>query len=185
MIQHGDVKEVQKVLADADCLYTQEQIEKQLDRMAKEITARYQNSNPIFLCVMTGAMVPAGHLLTRLNFPLELDYIHATRYAGATTGGELAWETEAKISFQDRNIIVFDDILDEGVTLAAIMDYCHRQGAREVATAVLVEKLHDRKHGIQADFIGVQIEDRYVFGYGMDYHGYLRNIPGIYAVKGL
>jgi hypoxanthine phosphoribosyltransferase len=177
--------EVTQVLAEADCLYTQAQVERQLDRMAKEITARFAKTNPIFLCVMTGAMVPAGHLLTRLNFPLELDYIHATRYANTTTGGELAWETEATISFKDRNIIIFDDILDEGVTLAAIVDYCNQLGACEVTTAVLVEKLHDRKHGIQADYVGMQIEDRYVFGYGMDYKGYLRNIPGIYAVKGL
>jgi hypoxanthine phosphoribosyltransferase len=176
---------VNQVFAEADCLYNQEQVEQQLDRMAEEINARYANSNPIFLCVMTGAVVPAGHLLTRLNFPLELDYIHATRYAGATTGGELTWETEPSISFQDRNIIIFDDILDEGVTLAALVDYCRQLGALEVATAVLVEKLHDRKQGILADFVGLEIEDRYVFGYGMDYHGYLRNIPGIYAVKGL
>ena len=182
MMQAEDVKQV---LKEADCLYTQAEVEQQLDRMAGEITARHENSNPIFLCVMTGAMVPAGHLLTRLNFPLELDYIHATRYAGATTGGEVAWETEATISFQDRDIIVFDDILDEGVTLAALVDYCRQQDARNVYTAVLVEKRHDRKQGIRADYVGLEIVDRYVFGYGMDYHGYLRNVPGIYAVKGL
>lgn len=182
MMQAEDVKQV---LKEADCLYTQVEVEQQLDRMAGEITARHENSNPIFLCVMTGAMVPAGHLLTRLNFPLELDYIHATRYAGATTGGEVAWETEATISFQDRDIIVFDDILDEGVTLAALVDYCRQQDARNVYTAVLVEKRHDRKQGIRADYVGLEIVDRYVFGYGMDYHGYLRNVPGIYAVKGL
>lgn len=179
------VAEAKKVLQEADCLYTQAQVEQQLDRMAHEITARHENSNPIFLCVMTGAVVPAGHLLTRLNFPLELDYIHATRYAGATTGGEVTWETEATISFQDRDIIVFDDILDEGVTLTAIVDYCRQQGARNVYTAVLIEKRHNRKQGIQADYVGLEIVDRYVFGYGMDYQGYLRNVPGIYAVKGL
>ena len=177
--------EIKQVLQEADCLYTQAEVEQQLDRMADEISARHANSNPVFLCVMTGAMVPAGHLLTRLNFPLELDYIHATRYAGETTGGELAWATEPLISFQDRDIIVFDDILDEGVTLAAIVDYCRKQGARQVFSAVLVEKCHDRKQGIRADYVGLEIVDRYVFGYGMDYHGYLRNVPGIYAVKGL
>ncbi len=182
MMQAEDVKQV---LKEADCLYTQAEVEQQLDRMAREITARHENSNPIFLCVMTGAVVPAGHLLTRLNFPLELDYIHATRYAGATTGGKVTWETEATISFQDRDIIVFDDILDEGVTLAAIVDYCRQQGVRNVFTAVLVEKRHNRKQGIKADYVGLEIVDRYVFGYGMDYHGYLRNVPGIYAVKGL
>lgn len=182
MIQATDVRQV---LQEADCLYTQAEVEQQLDRMAREITARHENTNPIFLCVMTGAMVPAGHLLTRLNFPLQLDYIHATRYAGETSGGELAWETEPLISFQGRDIIVFDDILDEGITLAAIVDYCRQQGAGNVFTAVLIEKSHNRKQGIQADYVGLEIEDRYVFGYGMDYHGYLRNVPGIYAVKGL
>ncbi len=182
-MMHPD--EARRVLQEADCLYTQAEVEQQLDRMAAEITVRHQHSNPIFLCVMTGAVVPAGHLLTRLNFPLELDYIHATRYAGATTGGDVAWETEATISFEDRDIIVFDDILDEGVTLAAIVDYCRQQGARNVFTAVLIEKSHDRKQGIRADYVGLEIVDRYVFGYGMDYHGYLRNVPGIYAVKGL
>ena len=177
--------DVRQVLKEADCLYTQTEVEQQLDRMAQEITARHEDTNPIFLCVMTGAMVPAGHLLTRLNFPLELDYIHATRYAGEISGGELAWETEPLISFQDRDIIVFDDILDEGITLAAIVDYCQQQGARNVYTAVLIEKSHNRKQGIRADYVGLEIVDRYVFGYGMDYHGYLRNVPGIYAVKGL
>jgi len=177
--------DVRQVLKEADCLYTQAEVEQQLDRMAQEITARHENTNPIFLCVMTGAMVPAGHLLTRLNFPLELDYIHATRYAGETSGGELSWETEPLISFQDRDIIIFDDILDEGITLAAIVDYCQQQGARNVFTAVLIEKSHNRKQGIRADYVGLEIVDRYVFGYGMDYHGYLRNVPGIYAVKGL
>ena len=152
MMQAEDARQV---LKEADCLYTQAEVEQQLDRMAGEITARHENSNPIFLCVMTGAVVPAGHLLTRLNFPLELDYIHATRYAGTTTGGEVAWETEATISFQDRDIIVFDDILDEGVTLAAIVDYCRQQDARNVYTAVLVEKRHDRKQGIRADYVGL------------------------------
>ncbi len=182
MIQAADVRQV---LKEADCLYTQAEVEQQLDRMAQEITARHKNTNPIFLCVMTGAMVPAGHLLTRLNFPLELDYIHATRYSGEPSGGELSWETEPLILFQDRDIIIFDDILDEGVTLAAIVDYCQQQGARNVFTAVLIEKSHNRKQGIRADYVGLEIVDRYVFGYGMDYHGYLRNVPGIYAVKGL
>ncbi len=179
------IEDINRVFDEADCLYTQAQVEQQLDRMAVEISTRHANSNPVFLCVMTGAVVPAGHLLTRLNFPLELDYIHATRYAGKTTGGELSWETEPQISFQGRDIIVFDDILDEGVTLAAIVDYCRQQGAANVYTAVLVEKRHNRKQGIKADYVGLEIVDRYVFGYGMDYHGYLRNVPGIYAVKGL
>ena len=177
--------EARRVLAESDCLYTREDVERELDRLAAEITASLADANPVFLVVMTGALIPAGHLLTRLDFPLQVDYIHATRYGSETTGGELHWQTEPGIEFADRAIIVFDDILDEGVTLAAIADYCRQRGARSVHTAVLVEKRHDRKQGIRADFVGIEVEDRYVFGYGMDYKGYLRNVPGIHAVKGL
>lgn len=176
---------VRQVLAEADCLYSQAEVERELDRLAEEISARHANSNPVILCVMTGGLIPAGHLLTRLDFPLEVDYIHATRYAGGTRGGELSWQTEPDIELQDREIIIIDDILDEGVTLAAIVDYCRQQGARRIFSVVLVEKRHDRKNGIRADYVGLEIEDRYVFGYGMDYKGYLRNAAGIYAVKGL
>ena len=177
--------EVRRVAAEADCLHTREEVERELDRLAAEITACHADSNPVFLVVMTGALIPAGHLLTRLDFPLQVDYIHATRYGNATTGGELAWQTEPGIDFADREIIVFDDILDEGVTLAAIVDYCRERGARNVFTAVLVEKQHERKQGIRADYVGIRVVDRYVFGYGMDYKGYLRNVAGIYAVKGM
>lgn len=177
--------EVRQVLAEADCLYTQAEVEHELDRLATEITARHAESNPVILCVMTGAMIPAGHLLTRLNFPLEVDYIHATRYTGETRGGDLAWQTEPTILLEDREIIIVDDILDEGITLTELVSYCHQQGAKNVYTAVLVEKHHTRKSSIQADYVGLEIEDRYVFGYGMDYKGYLRNVAGIYAVKGL
>ena len=177
--------EVRLVLAEAECLFSQAEVERELDRLAVEITARHANTNPVVLCVMTGGLIPAGHLLTRLGFPLEVDYIHATRYAGETRGGELSWQTEPGIELRDREIIIIDDILDEGVTLAAIVDYCRQQGACQVCTAVLVEKRHDRKNGFRADYVGLEIEDRYVFGYGMDYKGYLRNAAGIYAVKGL
>jgi len=177
--------EINKVLAEADCLYSQADVEKQLERVAQAITADHADKLPIVLCVMTGAIIPAGHLLTRLHFPLEVDYIHATRYRGDTRGGEIHWEMEPATELRNRDVIIVDDILDEGYTLASIVEYCQQAGAANISTMVLVEKQHERKHGIQADYVGLKIEDRYVFGYGMDYKGYLRNIAGIYAVKGM
>lgn len=176
--------QAQAVLAEADCLYGEDQVAAALDRMAEAITERLADRNPLVLCVMTGALIPAGHLLTRLHFSLQIDYLHATRYDGATSGGELRWIAEPRTSLEGRSVLIIDDILDEGRTLAAIIDACRGKGARDVYTAVLVDKLHDRKHGVTADFIGLEVEDRYVFGFGMDYKGYLRNAPGIYAVRG-
>ncbi len=176
---------VEQVYREADCLYTGAQVEAAIATMGETITAKLEGTNPLLLCVMTGAVIPMGKLLTHLEFPLQIDYIHATRYRGATSGGELHWLARPRMSLAGRTVLVVDDILDEGVTLAAILDECRKQGATAVYSAVLVEKLHDRSNGLKADFVGLQVEDRYVFGYGMDYKDYLRNAPGIFAVKGM
>jgi len=178
-------EDVMAVLETSDCLYTDAEVTVQLDKLAQLISQNHQKSCPVLLCVMTGALIPLGHLLTRLHFPLELDYVHATRYRGDIRGGDIHWKVKPSVSLEGREVIVVDDILDEGHTLAAIVEFCKNAGASAVFSAVLVEKVHSRKHGIEADYVGLQIEDRYVFGFGMDYKGWLRNINGIYAVKGL
>lgn len=178
-------QEAQQVYDEAECLFDRAQVEAAITRLAAAITQRLAGDNPLVLCVLNGALIPTGQLLTHLEFPLELDYVHATRYRGATAGGELNWLARPRTPLRGRSVLVVDDILDEGATLAAILDDCRRQGARQVLSAVLVEKMHDRKNGLQADFVGLQVADRYVFGFGMDYKEYLRNAPGIFAVKGL
>ena len=171
------------VYAEAERLYTAEQVEAALDQLAAAISAKLSATNPLVLCVMTGGMVPMGMLLPRLDFPLHIDYIHATRYRGDTSGGHVQWLARPTTSLKDRTVLLVDDILDEGITLKAIRDECRNAGAHEVHTAVLVNKLHSRKNGMEATFIGLDVEDRYVFGYGMDYKDYLRNANGIFAVK--
>ncbi|MGM0676199.1 hypoxanthine-guanine phosphoribosyltransferase [Ectothiorhodospira marina] len=175
-----------QVYAEADCLISKQQVEAAIDRMAETITRDLAEQNPLLLCVMTGGVVFTGHLLTRLHFPLQVDYVHATRYRGELKGGNtLHWIMEPQIDLKDRVVLVLDDILDEGHTLAGILDYCRQQGARAVHSAALVLKRHDRRvPGLEADYVGVEVEDRYVFGYGMDYKEFLRNANGVYAVKG-
>lgn len=178
-------EQAEQVYREADCLYDNGQVEAAIARLGSEITQQLSTSNPLVLCVMSGAVITAGKLLTHLDFPLQIDYLHATRYRGATSGGELHWLARPRTPLQGRVVLLVDDILDEGVTLAAILDECRQQGAAAVYSVVLVEKVHDRKNGFQADFVGLTVEDRYVFGYGMDYKDYLRNAPGIFAVKGM
>lgn len=177
-------EQARAVYAEADCLFDQSQVEAALAQMAEAITADLADKNPLVLAVMSGAMIPAGILLSRLDFPLQIDYIHATRYRGDTAGGELEWRVPPRFPLQGRNVLIIDDILDEGLTLQAIVESCREQGAGEVRSAVLVKKLHERNAGTEADYVGLEVEDRYVFGYGMDYKEYLRNAPGIFAVKG-
>jgi hypoxanthine phosphoribosyltransferase len=176
--------EAKCALAKAECLFDRWQIEAALDHMTDQISRELGGSNPIVLCVMNGALVVAGHLLTRLTFPLQVDYVHVTRYYEQTHGGDLHWRKKPGLSLKNRAVLLIDDILDEGYTLAAILDYCRAKGAARVEAAVLVDKRRARKKtGMRADYVGLTIDDRYVFGFGMDYKGYLRNLPGIYAIK--
>jgi len=171
-----------EVLASARQLYSQAEVEQALDRMARSISERLAGQDPVVLCVLNGALIPMGYLLTRLDFPLRQDYIHATRYRGDTRGAELAWIGQPSTPLARQTVLLVDDILDEGITLAEIVRYCRDAGAGAVYSAVLVEKRHDRGNGFEADFVGLQVPDRYVFGFGMDYWGYLRNMPGIYMI---
>ena len=176
--------ELMRVLENAECLFTAAQVDQALDSMAEDISAVLADENPLLLVVMTGGFVFAGQLLTRLEFPLQVDYLHATRYRSGTTGHEVEWLAKPRIPLKGRNVLVLDDILDEGHTLAAVLDACREAGAESVRCAVLVEKQHDRRcDGVHADFSGLQVPDRYVFGYGLDYREYLRNVHGIYAVS--
>ena len=175
---------IKRVLARATCLYNSDQVEKALKAMAYEIHQDLEDKDPVVLCVLIGGVVLTGKLLTLLDFPLQVDYIHATRYGDNTTGSEIAWVAKPRVSLKGRTVLIVDDILDRGVTLAEIVDYCKAQGAAEIRTAVLVEKEVTRPvDAVQkADYTGITVENRYVFGYGMDYKGYLRNAPGIFYV---
>jgi hypoxanthine phosphoribosyltransferase len=175
---------MEEVLREADCLRSAEEVEEALTRMAQEITERLDGTNPVAFCIMNGGLFVTGSLVGKLPFALELDYLHATRYGTETCGGKLDWKMRPERSLEGRTVLLIDDILDEGVTLAEISQYCKEQGAAQVYIAVLVNKIHDRKQSeIKADFIGLEVEDRFLFGCGMDLAGYWRNLPALYAMK--
>ncbi|KTD47976.1 hypoxanthine-guanine phosphoribosyltransferase [Legionella quinlivanii] len=175
---------IKEVYEKSSLLFSTQEVEAALDKMAASINEVLQDKNPVILCVMIGGLVPMGNLLPRLNFPLEVDYVHATRYNGEIRGGELIWKVKPSVNLEGRTVLVVDDILDGGVTLAAIIDTVAEMGAEAVYSAVLVDKYRKRvPNGLQkADFVGLEVEDHYIFGYGMDYNEYLRNAPGIFVV---
>ena len=171
-------------LREAELLCTPEQIETALDRLAAAIAARLEGRDPLVLMVMNGAFVTAAGLLSRLQFPLRVGYLHATRYRSGTRGGELDWIAHPRPAVAGEAVLVVDDIFDEGDTLKAILDAVRQQGAVAVYSAVLVNKRHDRKvPGLTVDFVGLEVQDRYVFGCGMDYQEYWRQLPAIYAAR--
>lgn len=170
------------VFRRADCLFPGSEVEAAIARMAAAASRVLHDQDPLMVCMMNGGVVLFGKLLPRFDFPLQIDYIHATRYGRRLTGGELDWRAGPFVDPQDRVVLLVDDILDEGTTLAAVEAHYRAHGARAVHKAVLVSKDRQRSADIDVDFVGVTVPDRYVFGYGMDYKGYLRNAPGIYAV---
>ncbi len=175
---------IQTVYERSVRLFTTKEVEAALDKLAHDIHQELFDKNPIIICVMIGGLVPMGNLLPRLDFPLEVDYVHATRYRGETQGGDIHWKVRPSTNLRDRTVLVVDDILDGGVTLAAILAEMKTLGAAKVYSAVLVDKYQKRvENGLKhADFVGLPVEDHYVFGYGMDYKEYLRNAPGIFKV---
>lgn len=169
-------------LERAECLHDAATIQAALDTLAGQISEELAGQNPVVLTVMGGALIFAGHLLTRLSFPLECEYVHASRYRGALTGGEIVWKVRPPESVRGRTVLVLDDILDEGFTLAAIQRALLDAGAKRVYLAVMVEKHLGRQKPIAADYVGLTVPDRYVFGFGMDVEGSWRNLPAIYAL---
>lgn len=177
------LEEIKHVQATADLLHSEQEVEAAIDNMAQEINITLADRNPLLLCVINGGIVTFGKLLTRLTIPLSIDSIHASRYQNQTSGGSIKWLVKPETPLKDRTVLIIDDILDEGITLEALYEYCREQGATAVYSAVLVDKILDHEKPLTADFIGLKVENRYLFGYGMDYKGYLRNSPGIYACK--
>lgn len=180
------LRSMRDVWDNARKLFSLAEVEDAISRMAQELAAEYTDRNPVLITVMKGGVVLAGKLLPLLGFPLEVDYLHATRYRGETSGDEIEWVVTPTTSLVGRDVVILDDILDVGTTLLAVIASCKAQGAKTVATCVLVDKQHNRKAtpDLRADFTGVEAEDAYLFGCGMDYKNYWRNAPGIFAVKG-
>ncbi len=176
-------EEANRVLKSADCLHDAAAVQAAYDRLAVSIGRDYADKNPLILCVMIGGYIPAAEITQRLGFGFEFDYLHATRYRGATQGGGLQWKRQPDKPLENRHVLVIDDILDEGHTLVAIRKALLDFGPASLKIAVLAEKLHNRRApGAHAEFVGLQVEDRYVFGCGMDYKEYWRQLPAIYAV---
>ena len=176
-----------EALATSDVVHDRVAIESAIATMAGRIAGDYAGRVPVFLTVMHGGLPFAGQLALELGargLDLTFDYLHATRYRGATSGGELVWKHRPATPLRGREVLLVDDIVDEGHTLKAVRDWCHAEGAADVRIAALAVKKHDRcVEGVCADYAGLDVPDRYVFGYGMDFQEQGRNLPAIYALR--
>ena len=170
-------------LINSEIIFSEQQVQAAVLRVANEINIALAELHPLVLSVMGGAVVFTGHLLPLLTFPLDFDYVHVSRYGNRQQGGELKWKVAPQETVRGRVILVVDDILDEGETLNAVKERVMGLGATGFYSAIFADKLINKTKPIQADFIGLKVPDRFVFGFGMDLHGAWRNLPAIYATK--
>ena len=170
------------MLAAAEQICSAQEVAQAVERVAADVTRALAERHPLVLVVMSGAVIFAGQLLPRLTFPLDLDYLHLTRYGNTTRGGKLEWKKEPP-PVAGRVVLVIDDVLDEGDTLAEIRRRLLADGAQAVYGAVFADKEIGRPKPAAADFVGIKLPNRYVFGFGMDVRGAWRNLPAIYALR--
>ena len=170
------------LLDQAQLIHSTEAVQVAITKLSLAIAEKLEDACPVVICVMGGGVVFAGQLLTQLKFPLELDYLHASRYENLTIGKTLVWKSLPKLDLSNRTVLLVDDILDEGITLLAIKEKCLELGASQVFSTVLVEKILPQAKSVKADFVGLEVPNRYVFGYGMDVFGWWRNLSAIYAL---
>lgn len=177
------IPQLEAALATASVVHGRSAIQAATRRMAAEIKSDLDGQRPLFLTIMHGGMLFASELSLELGFDVEFDYLHATRYRGATSGSELHWLRRPEREMAGRAVLLVDDILDEGPTVVAVRNWCREQGAASVRIAVMCWKRHGRGvPGLSPDYWGLEVPDRYVFGYGMDFHEQGRNLPAIYAL---
>ncbi len=181
----NELREAKKLREKASVLFDQQAVAAAITNVAKKMNEALADKNPVLLCVMNGAVVFMGQLVTQLTFPLQIDYVHVTRYMGGIEGREIHWVAEPNISLKDRNIVIIEDILDGGLTLAAVKIFCINHGAASVICAALIDKKRLREEGgvESCEFVGLTVEDKFLIGYGLDYQGYFRNEPSILIVN--
>jgi hypoxanthine phosphoribosyltransferase len=177
-------KDPKQLLECSTLLADKKQVEAAVEKMAAAVNAFYGDREIVLLIVMTGAVLPAAWLAAKLKMPLQMDFVHATRYSGQTAGGEVEFRVPPRLNLEGKDVLVVDDIFDIGLTLQMIERYCQTRGARTVNSAVLVRKIHDRETtGEEPAFVGMDIEDRYIFGCGMDIYEHWRHLDEIRALE--
>ena len=182
MSERPDALEARSILASAELVFSKQEIDFAIDQLAIKLSVEYADSNPVIVCVMSGGLVFTSDLIKRLRFPLTLDYLHATRYHENLSGDGLQWHVLPQSSMAGRTVIVVDDVLDYGITLAEVIKQPVFENAAQVKIVVMLDKQLERSKPVYADYAALQSDERYAFGRGMDCRGYWRNLPEIYAL---
>ena len=177
------LSKAQEIHSSADLLFDQDIVDQGIADLATKVAKDCEDDFPLVLCVMNGGLYLTGQLLRHWDFPMTVDYVHATRYRLATLGKDVLWKAYPQNEIRDRHVIIVDDIFDQGYTLEEVKSYCVKHGAKKCSSVFLIRKSHDRKKAdIQPDYVGLECGDCYVYGAGMDLNGHFRNLSSIYYI---
>ena len=177
------VDKAQEIHRNASLLYDVDAVAQGIAELADRVADDCENDFPLVLCVMNGGLYLTGQLLRHWEFPLTVDYVHATRYRLATLGKDVLWKAYPQNEIRDRNVLIIDDIYDQGYTLEEIRGYCLKHGAKSCYSVFLIGKTHDRRTAdVQPDYVGLECGDCYVYGAGMDLNSHFRNLSSIYYI---
>jgi len=178
-----DNQQALKIHQSSSVLFEQQEIDSGIAQMASHMAEKIKDKFPIVLCVMNGGLYITGQLMRHWQFPLTLDYVHATRYRLSTLGSDVVWKAYPQNDLKDRHVVIVDDIFDQGYTLEELKKYCIKQGATSITNCFLIRKSHTRKKAdIEADYAALECSDLYIYGNGMDLNGHFRNLKDIYAL---
>jgi len=167
-------------------LYSAEQIKERVQEMGAEIKERFKGEELTAICVLKGSIMFYSDLIRAIDMDLKCDYIGASSYLGGTeTSGEVKMTLDLSFSVKDRNVLLIEDIVDTGITLNYLQDTLQARQPKALATATLLNKPEAHKVSSEVDYVGFNISNEFVVGYGLDYQGYYRNLPYIAMVQNL
>ncbi len=164
-------------------MITPETIRKRVNELGQEIDSKFGDKHPLFLGVLNGAFVFMADLVRACPFPLELAFTQLSSYDGMKTSGRVKMLSELKTDIRGRHVILVEDIVDSGTTLYHFLPQLQEQAPASLSVASFVVKREAMQYNIPIDFLGFEIADRFVVGYGLDYDELGRNLPGLYQLK--
>lgn len=180
MLPHstGVLSDLDRVLLDAPS------IQSRIAAMAREVAADFEGKVITVIAIMDGGLFFVADLLRAIDLPMRLVTMSASSYHGTTkSGGTVHLPWPAALDLKDQHVLLLDDILDTGLTLGAVQDRLKLEGAATIKTGVLLKKRREHAREVAVDYVGFEIEDEFVVGYGMDYQGRFRNLPCIGILK--
>lgn len=165
-------------------LYTQEQIDQRTDELATTLSTKYSDELPVVVPVMTGAMMFAAELMKKLNFKLNIDYVDVSSYEDSSkSSGKVRLLRDLSHDVSGRPVLMIEDIIDTGHTLEFLNKLFASRGAKSVETCSLLDKPDRREVDVKADYVGFEVPNEFIVGYGLDYDGLYRNLPYVGILK--